>query len=552
MSASSSRQIVLVVGVGRSGTSLAMQALRRLGATISERLVPASEANRHGPLEDLEVRDRMAALWKEFDGFRGPRPAGWQQTVIAQEVEDWLKHYLARRAAASDAAPFAVKFPLASLFLPLWLRAARQSGVRLRLIWATRGTAAVIGSFARTYGTKAEIATGYYAQRTFYLLRDAPEDTLLLPYEGWQTDPAGQLAELARAACLPLPGVGDLFQDLYDANEDHGAERDAPAADLLPVLRRADDALAERRGALSEILGGEARDALAGALEDILKRARPAARRRGSSDPANDDVKGSDMAAKDAAETESEESKALIALRGERDHLRGDLARLRDEREAARGEAARLRAERHALRETIEAKDAEIATARDEATRLRGACEALTRERDRGDETMADMASRHATALGAANARVVQAQAAAKATRAKLEVAAAERRRDAEAAKETVKALRKRLNGQKRAAREKAGALRDQLERKSAQAAKAQARAENKVKRIALLKKRIAEAPEGTRAVIAVPGAAQASETRSPVAVRRGRALVPELVRRAGRRVVALPARLVRDRKRPD
>ena len=540
----SSPTVVLVVGVGRSGTSLAMQALRRLGAAVSERMVPATEANRRGPLEDWEVRNEMIALWRALGRFEGLRPADWRDAEVTRQAQGWLADHLGRSARVAEA-PFAVKYPIASLFLPLWQDAAAQADVALRLIWATRRTEAVLKSFGASYSYRRDLAESAYAQRALYLLEDAPADAFVLPYEGWTKQPRQQIAALAEAAGLPLADPRATLHDLFDPDEDRSGDGEGPG--LPPALRTLEEAMAGRHGRLGTIVEDGMRARLARDLTEMLMEHETEADAAGTPGAKADKAPAQAVEDKSAG-VKSDEAKPLSrasSLRAERDMLREDMRRLRVERDEAQAAAARLRGNRDTWRKKAEEAQAEVG-------RMRRACEALTRERDRGDKTMADMASRHATASGVADARVVQAQATAKATRAKLEVAAAERRREAEAAKETAKALRKRLNGQKRAAREKAGALRDQLERKSAQAAKAQARAENRVKRIALLKKRIAEAPEGTRAVIAVPGAAQASETRSPVAVRRGRALVPELVRRAGRRVVALPARLVRDRKRPD
>lgn len=455
MSAGGKAPVVLVVGVGRSGTSLAMQALRRLGARVSERLVPASESNRRGALEDWYVRDEMEALWRRFDRFVGLRPPDWRADPSSRQVEDWLVTYLAE--ASRPGVPFAVKYPLASLFLPVWLDASSRADVPLQMIWATRRASAVVASQLRSYRPDLQSAHRHGVQRTLYLLEDTSDDTLLLPYEGWGAEPREQIAALAEAAALPLPDPDEALHDLYDPEEDHSPQAEAARAPVPAGLREVDRALTGRRGPLRGVLDNAERAALTTKLREALMQSstedgtleasssnRPEARPRGG-----EPVSG--------------------VLEAERDRLRGTTARLRGERDAAQGRAARLAAERDALRQRIEAVEAE-------ATRVRRAYDALARERDLADVRLADVESRHAVALAEMEGRWREARAARKAVRGNLAGAevkglAASKGARADAAAQArievlrgkLKTVRERLRQEKARAKAEAEALRGEL-----------------------------------------------------------------------------------------
>jgi len=178
--------VAIVIGTGRSGTSLAMQALDALGFPVVGDAVPAGENNLRGTGEAVELRDAMFRLHRSLGGPRGFLPDGWQNTSVACDTREWLTRYLSVGAADEGQQNLALKFPLSSLFLPLLRDAVREAAVEPVWIWATRPPAEVIASLMRAYHSTVENATATWVQRTFYLLRDSPDDTHLLPFGTWR------------------------------------------------------------------------------------------------------------------------------------------------------------------------------------------------------------------------------------------------------------------------------------------------------------------------------------------------------------------------------
>lgn len=259
---------VFVCGTGRSGTSLAMQALGRAGLSLPARAVPPSDTNPLGTGEAIALRDLVRRLNKAFNRSGPFRPDGWLEASEAIAAIEWLAHYFSGRAASAPEAGFADKFPAASLYLPIWEAAAERSDVPIRYVCATRHPESVIASMIRAYDGGLRRAGFVWAQRALHVLREAPDETLLLPYERWSQGPAEQThALLAFAGGRDEGGVST-----YDPSVDHSGE-DPPfdREDLPQSLRRAMEAwtalIGTQRGVLADVVERESIAARSCALD---------------------------------------------------------------------------------------------------------------------------------------------------------------------------------------------------------------------------------------------------------------------------------------------
>ena len=125
------RRLVLVLGVGRSGTSLITGILGQVGFHVPQPEIRADETNPRGFGEPEWVVKFHTRLMEQlrvtvFDA----RPRAWEITgrvtgepAIRAELRDWLGTQL----AVSDAV--IVKDPRIGWFLPLWMSCAGELGV---------------------------------------------------------------------------------------------------------------------------------------------------------------------------------------------------------------------------------------------------------------------------------------------------------------------------------------------------------------------------------------------------------------------------------------
>jgi hypothetical protein len=149
------RRLVLVVGVGRSGTSLLAGILGQIGFHIPQPEVVADSTNPRGFGEPRWVVDFHTRLMRQarvtvFDA----RPAAWEKTrafaenaAVHAELRDWV----ANEMRHSD--DVVVKDPRVGWFLPLWLSAARELELSTSFITMLRHPAEILASARRSYGT---------------------------------------------------------------------------------------------------------------------------------------------------------------------------------------------------------------------------------------------------------------------------------------------------------------------------------------------------------------------------------------------------------------
>lgn len=149
------KRLVLVVGIGRSGTSLFAGILSQLGFHVPQPEVKADDTNPRGFSEPRWVVDFHTRLMRErrvtvFDS----RPAAWASTAEAVSDEaafDDLRSWLAVQFVGTD--NVVVKDPRIGWFLPLWLRCAEDLGVQTSFATMLRHPPEVVRSAREWYGT---------------------------------------------------------------------------------------------------------------------------------------------------------------------------------------------------------------------------------------------------------------------------------------------------------------------------------------------------------------------------------------------------------------
>ncbi|MEA2457526.1 MAG: hypothetical protein QOC95_498 [Thermoleophilaceae bacterium] len=146
---------MLVVGVGRSGTSLLTGVLGQLGFHVPQPEVRADDTNPRGFSEPRWAVDfHTELLQKRRVTVNDARPAAWQSTAGAAEdpaVRAQLRTWL--EAQMDMAGAVVVKDPRTGWFLPLWTACSADLGVEARFITMLRHPAEILASATKSYGT---------------------------------------------------------------------------------------------------------------------------------------------------------------------------------------------------------------------------------------------------------------------------------------------------------------------------------------------------------------------------------------------------------------
>jgi hypothetical protein len=230
---SQSRTLMLVVGSGRSGTSLFTGIMHRLGFHVPQPEVSADSTNPRGFAEPKWVVDfHDALLGRAGVQVADARPSAWAQTAkvaIDDDVRRRLREWLAAEFAKND--HVVIKDPRLSWFLPLWRQCAEDVGASSKYATVLRHPAAVIESKQRSYGNwqgDVERTAGWVNQVLFTerATRDGPR--AFVKYQDLLDDWTGVTAH-----------VGDVL--------DLAVVREAPAASIVKIHEFVDQSLSRSR-----------------------------------------------------------------------------------------------------------------------------------------------------------------------------------------------------------------------------------------------------------------------------------------------------------------
>ncbi len=206
----SSKRIVVVLGSGRSGTSLVMQALQAFGMRVSDHLTEASVANPLGPLEDKEIFDFQSSLIQELGGnVTAPMPEGWLQEKLVFRAITQLEALIQDRLDKVDGL-FGFKDPKTSMLIPIWVRVFNRMKLIPAYVLTVRDPGATVASFMMQYNQPAHMAELVWLVRTIEAIDNTAADCFVAHYEDWFDQPLPLAQGLLHYTGLDAHFQGDL------------------------------------------------------------------------------------------------------------------------------------------------------------------------------------------------------------------------------------------------------------------------------------------------------------------------------------------------------
>lgn len=260
--------LVLVVGVGRSGTSLFAGVLGQLGFHIPQPEVQADETNPRGFGEPKWVVDfHRRLLGSKRMRLYDARPAAWtmaaeaaEQPAVVEELRAWLEGETGER-------DIVVKDPRNVFFLPAWQRAADSVGLRPAYVTMLRHPAQVLTSAKRNYDEQQRDGSRAAAWLNVMLETERVTRGARRAYVSYPALLADWESELRRAGeRLDLPRLAQVRRADHpevDAFVDPSLYRHRTGWEELDVPRRVREmveetwALLERAGAGEDGLAAE-------------------------------------------------------------------------------------------------------------------------------------------------------------------------------------------------------------------------------------------------------------------------------------------------------
>lgn len=244
------RKLVLVLGANRSGTSLLMQLLCKMGLQVSTNLVPANFSNTEGFFEDADVVNVHTALYECLNTQAYlPLPDKWLGTECAKNAKSELKRLIAVSLEKSNKI-FGIKDPRTSNFLPLWTSIFNELSLIPVFILAIRQPAQMVASFTRQYSASHNMAELTWLLRTIEALENTAGDCFIVHYEDWFTNPVPLANNLLCYTGLNQSFDGDLsniFAETVNPILNRVSKNDYEIQN--PYVIKLYDALKECRGA---------------------------------------------------------------------------------------------------------------------------------------------------------------------------------------------------------------------------------------------------------------------------------------------------------------
>lgn len=197
------RKVAVIVGPGRSGTSLVMHILHALGMAVSDNMVEPRYHNPLGPMEDKEVAKvfdqiilpacKMNRLLPLSPGRSDIDEDGFKKGIRRLEVI--LKDHLNR---SSDAKVWGFKDPVVSNFLEHLFPVFNRLQVVPKFVLCVRNPASVVNSRKSNFKTDPVLAELSWLTNTLSVLKDTGADCFIVHYEDLvESNNSSLLLELA-------------------------------------------------------------------------------------------------------------------------------------------------------------------------------------------------------------------------------------------------------------------------------------------------------------------------------------------------------------------
>ncbi len=200
------REIVIVLGMHRSGTSLLSNILHLLGIDMVDQPTHASKSNETGFWERPDIVALQDEILQALGAPVGspmhavPLKAGWWRNPEIRDLKKRL-HDLMAEQLSKVRRPWGFKDPRTCRLLPLWGEVLEELDVSPRFVWAVRHPAEAAASMSLKNPQARPIPVAQsevmWLAYNYDILRHAGRHwPIIVPYESWFEDPAGLAKEL--------------------------------------------------------------------------------------------------------------------------------------------------------------------------------------------------------------------------------------------------------------------------------------------------------------------------------------------------------------------
>ncbi len=224
------REIVVVLGMHRSGTSAIAGLLEQLGASLGNCLIPAAEDNALGFFEDADCVALNEDILNELGlGWQSCSAIVWDEATLQLLQARFAGRAIGivRRLIHNDAPVTAVKDPRMSRLLPFWQQVFINANVAVRYLWVTRSPNAVSQSLHARNSYSEEVSLALWARYNLDIARDTKgTECERINFDQALTSEETLATRLASIYGLAKPeqGLNAFFSPSLEHSQKHNAD----------------------------------------------------------------------------------------------------------------------------------------------------------------------------------------------------------------------------------------------------------------------------------------------------------------------------------------
>jgi hypothetical protein len=215
------QQIVVVLGMHRSGTSLLTNLLHVLGVDLGEELLAGDAYNEMGHWENEgiyrtqnDLMNEIAKDWGDY-GLAYPFAIDWTRLPDLQVYKDKLISIVTKEIASAKGL-WGFKDPRTCRLLPLWKQIFAELQLQPLYVLAVRDPAVVVDSLLKRDGLDPLHSELIWLLHTLDAVRDVGSELrVVVDYDRWFTAPREQSQALARALDLAWPADDAEWMDRF-------------------------------------------------------------------------------------------------------------------------------------------------------------------------------------------------------------------------------------------------------------------------------------------------------------------------------------------------
>ena len=247
------KKIIVVIGPGRSGTSVVTRGLQVLGVGLGKRLMPPKRGvNDKGFWEDRDIYALNRAIFKKIRHdwkLLRPVPTPALRQPNLESLKSRAKEIL--RSRLQSASTFGMKDPQITRLLPFWQEVFGSMGVQAGYVLACRNPMSVAQSMSRYTGLTLKRAYLIWFEFTLAsLIHTKGLERVVVNYDSLMRDPLGQLERIGSALGLRIDAMGrELHEYQYGFLDPELRHTEYQMADL-----RTNNAVPRHVAALYELI----------------------------------------------------------------------------------------------------------------------------------------------------------------------------------------------------------------------------------------------------------------------------------------------------------